>query len=235
VGFELVRPDGPGGEAGAGARQEYERRKRAREERAREKLGGFGVAVARVTAEPQSTQAWAKGARGEEFAGARLEKHLAGTAARLLHDRRMPGHGKANIDHIAVGPGGVTVIDTKNYRGMVRVELVGGLFSDRRAILRINGRDRTNLIEGVERQIDSVRSVFAEIAVGEVDVQGALCFANVEGLPLLHQLAARYVVIDGPKPVARLANRPGDLSADQVQLIWCGLGTRLPSARATRA
>jgi hypothetical protein len=32
---------------------------------------------------------------------------------RLLHDRRVPRHGHANIDHIAVGPGGVTVIDTK--------------------------------------------------------------------------------------------------------------------------
>lgn len=63
--------------------------------------------------EPQSTQSWAQGAQAERHTAARLEKHVAGHPVRLLHDRRIPGHGKANLDHLAVGPGGVTVIDSK--------------------------------------------------------------------------------------------------------------------------
>jgi hypothetical protein len=61
----------------------------------------------------------------------------------LLHDRRILGHGNAKIDHLAVGPGGVTVIDSKTNNGAVRVDRIGGLFSSRRAVLLIGGRDRT--------------------------------------------------------------------------------------------
>ncbi|MGA9860104.1 MAG: nuclease-related domain-containing protein, partial [Solirubrobacteraceae bacterium] len=117
---------------GASARREYERRHAAREDRARQKLGLLGVVLARTVDEPQSTRAWKTGADGEERVGKRLAKLLAGTEARLLHDRLIPGHGAANIDHLAVGPGGITVIDTKNYGGKVRTEQIGGLSSERR-------------------------------------------------------------------------------------------------------
>ncbi len=76
------------------------------------------------------------GDTGEQSAGTRLEKRLAGTEVRLLNDRRVPGHGAARVDHIAVDPGGITVIDTRNLRGKARVEKSGGLFSERRAISR---------------------------------------------------------------------------------------------------
>jgi len=67
-----------------------------------------------------------------------LDKHLAGTGVLLLHDRRIPGDGGANIDHLAVGPGGVTVIDSKTQRGKIQVDRVGGRRreSDRRRSLR---------------------------------------------------------------------------------------------------
>jgi hypothetical protein len=111
--------------AGASAQREYDRRHAQREARAREKLGVLGVFLARVTEEPQSTTAWKTGADGEARAGARLAKLLEASGVGLLHDRRMPGSRSANIDHIAIGPGGITVIDTKNYRGKVHVERVG--------------------------------------------------------------------------------------------------------------
>jgi Nuclease-related domain len=86
----------------------------------------------------------------------RLDKHLAGTGVLLLHDRRIPRRGGANIDHLAFGPGGVTVIDSKPHRGKIQVDRVGGLFAPRRSVLLISGRDRTSLIDGVERQIAAV-------------------------------------------------------------------------------
>ena len=108
--------------AGASARRIHERRHIAREDRARQKFGPLGVFLARVIDEPQSTRAWKTGADGEERAGARFAKLLAGSEVKLLHDRRMPGRGAANVDHVAIGPGGITVIDTKNYRGKVRTD-----------------------------------------------------------------------------------------------------------------
>lgn len=39
----------------------------------------------------------------------------------LLHDLQRPGRRFATIDHIAVGPGGVVVVDTKDWAGQVEV------------------------------------------------------------------------------------------------------------------
>ena len=217
------------GTAGASARRQYDRRRQKREDRARERLGRLGVALARLIDEPQSTRAWRKGAKGEEFVGRRLEKHLAGTTVKLLHDRRVPGHGRANIDHIAIGPGGVTVIDTKNYRGKVKLERVGGLFSERRSILTIGGRDRTRLVKAVQVQVEIVRTVLADTEHSAIDIAGAICFADVEGLPLLSHQQLDGVKIDGPRHVAKLANRTGGLDERAIDKIWHVIGVALPT------
>ena len=66
------------GAPGASARREYDRRHARHEERARQKLGVIGVAVARLIDEPMTTTAWKTGAAGEARVGARLEKLLEG-------------------------------------------------------------------------------------------------------------------------------------------------------------
>ena len=38
-----------------------------------------------------------------------------------LHDVHWPGRPQANIDHIAIGPGGIVIIDAKNWSGTVTV------------------------------------------------------------------------------------------------------------------
>lgn len=225
----LPLPGVEAGNPGGSAREEYERRHRKREDHARDKLNGLGVFLARIIDEPQNTTAWKKGAEGEARAGARLEKLLHATGVKLLHDRRMPGRTRANIDHLAVGPGGITVIDTKNYRGKVRVERIGGLFSERRDVLLIGGRDRTKLVEGVERQIAAVRTVLIGFEQA-VDVRGALCFADIDGLPLLRRQSLHDVLIDGTRSAAKLANRPGRLNAEEVDRLWHHLAQALPPA-----
>ena len=141
---------------------------------ARAHLGPLGQALARLTEEPQSTRAWKQGADAEIRVARQLAKHLNGRDVVLLHDRRIPSRGRANIDHIAIGPGGITVIDTNSARGRLRIEKRGGFFSPRHEVLLINGRDRTHLVDGLERQIAAVRTVIAELAAGELDVRGAL-------------------------------------------------------------
>ena len=68
----------------------------------------------------------------------------------LVHHRRIPGS-RTNIDHLAIGPGGVTVIDAKRSRGRVRVRRAGGLFGESHERLLIAGREETKLVEGVCR------------------------------------------------------------------------------------
>jgi hypothetical protein len=149
---------------------------------------------------------------------------------KLLHDRRILGHGAGNIDHITVGPGGVTVIDTKKYKGKVRVERVGGLFLPRRDILKINGRDQTKLVSGVEKQLQYVQSVLRAAGHEDVDVRGALCMVELEGLPLIRSQRVRNILVDGPKRAAALAKRPGELASETVDEIWRQLAAGFPSA-----
>lgn len=215
------------GHAGASAQREYDRRHQRREQHAKDKLGALGTVLAHVIDEPRSTTNWQKGARGEQRTAARLTKHLQGQDVKLLHDRRIPCHGQANIDHLAVGPGGITVIDSKTHTGAIRVERVGGLFTDRHQILLIAGRDRTELIDCLERQLHAVRTVLHQAGI-ETDLRGALCFPEPDGLPIFRQLAVREIVIDGPKQIAKLARRAGPLEHEQIDRIWRHLASALP-------
>lgn len=65
-------------------------------------------------------QNYSQGAEGE-----RLVAQTLGFVERYgwtsLHDVHWPGRPHANIDHIAVGPGGVVVIDAKNWTGEVKI------------------------------------------------------------------------------------------------------------------
>lgn len=216
------------GTAGAGARRRYEQLSDAREKRVREKYGRLGVAAIRLARDPQHIKAWKTGAEGEEQLSARLAQLLDGKGVALLHDRRIP-LSVANIDHVAVGPGGVTVIDAKNIKGEVRVERTGGLFTSRVEELRVAGRDRTKLVTGVERQVDQVRASLTDIGHDDVPVAGALCVVDPEGVPLLTTLRVRDVVILGPRRTAKLAARPGSITPEHIAAIRDGLARRLPA------
>jgi Nuclease-related domain len=215
--------------AGASALREYERRRLRREAEARERLGGLGVVLTKVIDPPQATRAWKQGGDAEVKTAARLAKHLEGRGVRLLHDRRVRGHGHANIDHILIGPAGVMVVDTKAVRGRVQVEQRGGLFS-RRLVLLIGGRDCTPLIEGLEKQMGYVRAVLQMTDFAEVEIRGALCFPNPDGLPALRSLKIGDVLISGPKPVAKQARRAGPMVSDQIDRLWRHLDGCFPSA-----
>jgi hypothetical protein len=230
VGCDVRRAPVRAGQAGASALREYERRQQRREQRARERLGGLGVLLARVSNEPRTTTSWQQGGKGEARTGARLGKLLEGSGVKLLHDRRVSGRGKANIDHIAIGPGGVTVIDTKTHRGKIRVQRVGGLFSARRSVLVIGGRDQTSLIDVVERQTELVRTALSQIGQDQIDVRGALCFPYIDGRPILGHPSVRNTIVDGPRAGARLARRPGPLNAETVNRISTHLDHSFPPA-----
>src|SRR5512133_2374839 len=73
--------------------------------------------------------AWRRGAAGERRT-ARLLNPLERQGWAVLHDLAVPGR-RANLDHLAIGPGGVFVIDSKQYRGRLQLDPSGQLWHGR--------------------------------------------------------------------------------------------------------
>jgi len=73
--------------------------------------------------------AWRRGAAGERRT-ARLLDPLEREGWAVLHDLAVPGS-RANIDHLVIGPGGVFVIDSKQYRGRLQLDSSGCLWHGR--------------------------------------------------------------------------------------------------------
>jgi hypothetical protein len=73
--------------------------------------------------------AWRRGAAGERRT-ARLLGQLERYGWAALHDLAVPGS-HANIDHLVIGPGGVFVIDSKQYRGRLQLDPAGRLWHGR--------------------------------------------------------------------------------------------------------
>ncbi len=215
--------------AGASAQAEYERRRHARVSRAEDRFGTIGRWIAQLSAGPQHERAWRVGASGEAENAGRLEKRLEDTPVRLLHDCRVPGSA-ANIDHIAVGPCGVTVIDSKHLTGKVKVDWSGGLFSERKWDLYVGGCKRTNLVDKVEQQMHVVREILEAAGLGYVEVHGAMCMAETAGLPIFGHPSMRGIAIDGTRRVAKLVSRDGPLTLEAVEQIRGVLDRALPPA-----
>jgi hypothetical protein len=159
------------GHPGVSALAEYERLLADEAAKRRAVFGRYlGPVVDAVAGPSERTAAWANGSKGEQEVGHYLTRAI-GTHGVVLHDRVQ--RGRANIDHIAIVPSGVWVIDTKRYRG--RVEQRGGWFRAAPA-LYVNGHNRTNLVAGAQHQRQLVQR-----AVGpKVPVQAVLCFTDAD-------------------------------------------------------
>ena len=139
-----------------------------------DRIGGHMAGeAARATAPRHRAKAEAAVLEPAVFEGAAMgEESTADALAalpeldwRVFHDVHWPGRRYANIDHVAVGPGGVFVIDSKAWAG----DIDGG-----RGALRHNGHRR-------ERHV--LAAVDAAAAVGELlpgldpaTVKPVLCF-----------------------------------------------------------
>ena len=110
-----------------------------------------------------------------------LSVHLhtqLGHRAVVLDDRKVPGS-RTHIDHIVIAPSGVWVVDANEYDGRIERRDVGGWFKmDER--LYVAGKDRTNLVDHIDRQVVAVENVLAKEGLDLVPVHAALCFVNSE-------------------------------------------------------
>jgi hypothetical protein len=91
---------------------------------------GFLVGLAAWLGLAPDSQSWRRGAAGERDT-ARLLEQLPRRRWRVWHDLLIPGS-QANIDHLAIGPTGVWVIDSKVTGAAVRARPWGVKFGTRR-------------------------------------------------------------------------------------------------------
>lgn len=211
------------GTPGASARREHERRQAKRETRIREKHPKLGGLILAMSDDPQSTTAWNTGALGEERLGQRLNE-LSSDTMRVLHDRRIPGT-RANIDHIAVTPTGVYVIDAKKYKGRPSLKVEGGILRPRVEKLLVGTRDQTKLVDGVLKQVDVVRGIVGD----DIPVTGILCFIEADWPLIGGAFTTRGVEVLWPKQVYPRLTLAGPFDSHIADL-HRALATALPTA-----
>lgn len=212
------------GTPGASARREYERRKAKREKRVRTKHLKLGGLILAVSDEQQSTKAWDVGAVGEERLGARLNE-LADDTVLVLHDRRIPG-ARTNIDHLAVTPTGVYVIDAKRYKGRPHLKIEGGILRPRVERLLVGTRDCSKLVDGVLKQVDVVRRVLGD----DVPVHGVLCFVDADWPLIGGSFTTRSVQAIWPKKLYSVLEAEGPLAEQRLLEVHHLLADGLPPA-----
>jgi hypothetical protein len=188
----------------------------------RERLAAF---LPRMEPETNGRPAGANGrvngayhARKGAGAGERLDSYLRGSNAVALHHLRLPGNAR-EIDHLLVGPAGVTVVDSRHYLGG-KAKYEGGR-------LRIGNRNRTDLIDEVLGQVDAVRSLLSDTPYADVPVEAAIAVGKVGGVPTVSSAEGRRVIVWGTGLIAREASRPGPLSRRRVDALASQLAGEL--------
>jgi hypothetical protein len=152
--------------------------------------------------------AWRRGAAGERRTG-RLLGPLERHGWAVLHDLAIPGS-RANLDHLVIGPGGVFVVDSKQYRGRLQLDGSGQLWHGRYPLaptLRAVSfeADRTALVlTDPDVVVVPVVAVYgAQVPWGKVVMQGVPVVAARRLPSMLRQLPA----VLGPERVAALADQ----------------------------
>lgn len=110
----------------------------------------------------------------ERTFAASLHKNL-GDRAILLNDRTVP-RTRGNIEHLVIASSGVWAVDAKNYSGLVQQRDIGGFFKvDMR--LYVGRRDRTKVIDGLDRQVKAI--TFALVGLG-IPTSSDVCSTDAE-------------------------------------------------------
>jgi hypothetical protein len=126
----------------------------------------------------------------------------------VLHDLAVPGS-PANLDHLVIGPGGVFVVDSKQYRGRLQLDPSGRLWHGRYPL--------TAVLRAVSFEADRAAQVLADpqVVVPIVAIHGAqVPWGKVvtQGVPVvsarrLPSMLRALPGVLGPERVAALADR----------------------------
>lgn len=169
----------------------------------------------------RAADTWGAGADGERRT-ANMLSELAPHGWFLLHDVHWPGRPLANLDHVLVGPGGVVVVDSKNWSGNVEV---------RDGVLRQNGYTRNPAVDGALGQAAAVAALLS--APHRHLVRSIICLT---GQPDLGEVTESGVEVLGiNRVVARIAALPAVLDPETVVGVYSHLGQQLTQPQQSAA
>lgn len=177
----------------------------------------------------RATAPWQKGSDGEQHLSTYLRKDANGRFT-LLDDLRIP-NSRAQIDHLAIAPSGIYVIDAKNYTGKAS-RRVDGILRWRTEHLIVNGRDRTKLTTGMKRQTKAVRTALGLLdTFDDVPITSVLCFVgNGDWGKLAPTFKVNGVHVLWPRPLKKLLRKDGQLTGDHRAKLARLLSTQLSPA-----
>lgn len=159
---------------------------------------------------------WRAGLDGELRVAAVLDQ-LRADGWQLLHDVHWPGRPKANLDHVAVGPGGVVVVDAKRW---TETASVGG------GVLRLGRWRKTRECESAARMAADVASLLRP--EHRTAVVSLLCLVDQ---PLTATAVEAGVVVVGDAHLAdHLRSLPRRLHDDDVSAVTALLRQLLAGA-----
>jgi hypothetical protein len=152
--------------------------------------------------------AWRQGAAGERRT-ARLLDPLERQGWVVLHDLAVSSS-RANIDHLVIGPGGVFVVDSKQYRGRLQLDPSGRLWHGRYSLAAT--------LQAVSFEADQAALVLTDpdvVVVPIVAVHGAEVPWDkvvIQGVPVvparrLPSILGEFPAVLGPERVADLADQ----------------------------
>jgi hypothetical protein len=213
--------------AGASAQLRHDELQERKVREARRKWGDAAAEVAReVAAQEPNVRAWEKGADGESRLAAWVARE-AGDAVVALHDRAIPGAGRANIDHLFVASTGVWIVDAKTWKGKVECRTVGPFWRLENRIF-VGNRDRTEkLVSGFRRQLLAVRAALRDDAI---PVRAAVCFVESDWGPFSRPFEIGGVTMLYPDALRGRLKKSGAFDRSTMELIAARLAEALPPA-----
>lgn len=159
----------------------------------------------------QTTEAWRQGAEGEQLTARILSRLPDGYV--VLHDVPMP-RSRGNIDHIVIGPTGAFTVETKAYKGGIRIS---------RGQVTASGRRRDRIPDQARRQAGAAAGYLGLEVSPIVVVHGGVELGwfsspTVEGVRFcgsrrLRKLLTDRAVVLTDEDVATAAERIGGTAA----------------------
>jgi Nuclease-related domain len=152
--------------------------------------------------------AWRRGAAGERRT-ARMLSPLERHGWAVLHDLAVPGS-RANLDHLVIGPGGVFVIDSKQYRGRLQLDPTGRLWHGRYPLAPAVRAASWEADQAAQVLPDPGMAVLPVVAVHGAQVPWGKVV--IDGVPVvsarrLPRMLRQLPVVLGPERVAWLADQ----------------------------
>jgi hypothetical protein len=145
----------------------------------------------------------------------------------VLNDRRVKGT-KGNIDHVAVAPAGVFVLDAKYFTGFIDVVDKGSfLRSDLR--LMVGGQNRSQLAEKMGWQLKAVTKALLDAGVDPLPpVTAVLCFIDPSWRLIRRPKSFDGVRIESDKSIVKALGEPVVLPSPEIDRLVRILGEALP-------